>query len=128
MAIKFLQEKERQEIMIYVVAFIATLVGLVYFVGLDFNFEKPEVVLEGRENFFEIKTTLEQIEATHDLAKFRTFTLIPLFDGVPGRTNLFSLDGIEAVGVANEGFVEMEERGAVLFELPEEETEEMIAE
>ena len=109
--------------MLYVVIFAAIIVGLVYFVGLDFNFEKPEVALEGRENFFEIKTTLEQIEATHDLAEFRTFTLIPLFDGVPGRTNLFSPNNIDAVEV-----VETEEREAVLFELPEEETEEMIAE
>lgn len=94
--------------MIYVVVFAAIIVGLIYFIGIDFNFEEPEVVLEGRENFFEIKTTLEQIEATHGFAEFRTFTLIPLFDGVPGRTNLFSLDGIDAVEVV--------------------ETEEMIAE
>jgi len=86
--------------MTYIIVFIATFVGLIYFIGIDFNFEEPEVVLEGREGFFEIRTTLEQIEATYDFAEFRAFTLIPLFDGVPGRTNLFSLDGMDAVRVA----------------------------
>lgn len=114
--------------MIYVAVFVAVLAGLIYFVGVDFDFEEPDVVLEGRDNFLEIRTTLEQIESDHDFARFRTFTLIPPFEDIPGRSNPFNPDGIEPADLAEEGSSETEGRGDDLFELPEEETEPIIEE
>ncbi len=113
MAIKFLQEKEKQETLIYLAVFVAILAGLIYFVGADFDFEEPEVVLEGRENFLEIKETLEQIESRYDFARFRTFTLIPAFGDRPGRANPFQAEGMEIVDI------EGEEREDDLFDVPE---------
>ena len=110
MAIKFLQEKKNQEIVIYIAAFMVILAGLVYFVGVDFDFKEPDIVLEGRDNFLEIRTTLDEINLNHDLTRFRTFTLIPAFDETPGRPNPFNPNRT----------LEIEERGDNLFELPGE--------
>ena len=120
MAIKFLQEKERQEAMIYITVFVVVLTGLIYFVGVDFDFKEPDIVLEGKDNFLEIRTTLDEIKANHDLTKFRTFTLIPPFDEIPGRPNPFNADGIEVIRIVEEKPLEIEDRGNDLFESPGE--------
>ncbi len=118
MAIKFLQEKERQETLIYIAVFVAIFAGLIHFVGVNFDFKEPEVVLEGRENFLEIKETLEQIESQYDFARSRTFTLIPPFGDRPGRSNPFQAEGMG--GIVD---IETEGREDDLFEVPETVTE-----
>ena len=106
--------------MIYIAVFVIVLAGLIYFVGVNFDFKEPDIVLEKRDNFLEIRTTLEGIKHNHDLDRFRTFTLIPPFDEIPGRPNPFSPDGIEAVRIVEGKPLEIEDRGNDLFELPVE--------
>ncbi len=128
MAIKFLQEKKKQEIMIYLAGFIIILSALIYFIGVDFDFEEPDVVLEGRENFLEIRTTLESIESDYDFARFRSFNLIQPFGETPGRQNPFQAEGMETIEVIEEEVVEVTEPVAEeepfedIFDSPEEET------
>ena len=108
--------------MIYATVFVVVLTGLIYFVGVDFNFKEPDIVLEGRENFLEIRATLDEIKTNHDLTGFRTFNLIPPFDEIPGKTNPFNPDGRDG------GPLEIEERGDNLFDPPDEEIDPVVEE
>ncbi|MGB3988141.1 MAG: hypothetical protein WBK67_00370 [Minisyncoccales bacterium] len=112
MAIKFLKEKEKQETLVYLAVFIIALAGLIHFIGIDLEFKEPEVTLEMRENFLEIKPTIDKILDLQDFNRLRTFSLIPPFNHTPGRPNPFQSDGIES-GELPEGGRED------LFELPE---------
>lgn len=132
MATNFLQEKKKQEVLIYVMVFAIIFTALYHFVGINFDFKKPGVVLEERDDFHKIGATLEHIKSTHDLDNFRAFTPILPFDGVPGRSNLFSIDNIETVEEPFE--VEEESLDKELpqieeeNELPGEVTEEVVEE
>ncbi len=94
MAIKFLREKEKQETLIYLAVFLAIMALLVYFRGVDFNFNEPDITLEGRENFLEIRETLDIIESRQRFDRFRSFELIPPFGERPGRLNPFTTEGM----------------------------------
>ncbi len=109
----------------YLAGFIVIFSALIYFIGVDFDFKEPDVTLEGRENFLEIRATLENIESSYDFTRFRSFNLIQPFRAILGRQNPFRAEGMETVQVIEEEVVEVTEPVEVPFEdffdFPEEE-------
>ncbi len=116
MAIKFLEEKENKEAILYLIIFVLVLFGLIRFVGIDISFKKQEVAFKERNDFSKIETALKEIEASYDFENLRPFELIPPHTGPFGRDNPFQAQGMSAY--LNEG------RQEEVSESPEEEVEE----
>ncbi|MCD5384718.1 MAG: hypothetical protein LRZ94_00145 [Candidatus Pacebacteria bacterium] len=86
---KFLKGEGNKDALIYLVAFVIVIFFLNNFIGIDFEFEKPEKIIIEDRNYLEIISAIEIISQYKDFNLSRSFTPIPPFDGVVGRTNPF---------------------------------------
>ncbi len=88
---KFEEEKEKQGLLLYIATFLMVLAGLFLTVGVSFDFEIPEIVIEEVEDYSEAINLMEQIKKVYNFSRPGPFAFILPFDRDPGRSNPFIL-------------------------------------
>ncbi len=97
MADNIFQKKEKQEILKQAFVFLTLFVFLMIIMPPSFQFS-PKVELEEKRDYSEIVVFLDEF----DFNQFDRFSMIPEFEGTPGRVNPFSDDFQET---AREDFI-----------------------
>ncbi len=103
------QKKEKEELLKQFLVFAVIFVFLMVVVSPSFKFTPPPPPIEEKEDYSKIINFLEDF----DLNQFQSFSMTPIFDEEPGRSNPFLDDfqdetEIELVEDDREEFIEEE--------------------